>query len=161
MRDNGRRSIVLPLASALAAVTLAFPAQAQSGACKPTVESNRQIVLDFYRTGLIELQPRVAFARYMSADFIEHKADVPEGTREAVSTYLAALIKSVPEPRWEVLRTVAEGDLVFLHARFTPAPGAPIYAVADLFRLKNCLIVEHWDVVAGPPEKQLNPHSRF
>jgi predicted SnoaL-like aldol condensation-catalyzing enzyme len=111
--------------------------------------------------GLVERQPHAAFERYMSADFVEHKPDVPDGTREAVATYLAGLIKSVPEPRWEVLRTVAEGDLVFLHARFTPAKGAPPYAVADLFRLKNCQIVEHWDVVAGPPERQLNPRPRF
>ena len=34
---------------------------------------------------------------------------------------LRQLIKELPDARWEVLRTVAEGDLVFLHARFTPA----------------------------------------
>jgi predicted SnoaL-like aldol condensation-catalyzing enzyme len=97
----------------------------------------------------------------MSADFIDHKPDVEGGTRAGVAAYLEALIKNVTQARWEILRTVAEGDLVFLHARFTPAPGASPYAVADVFRLKDCQIVEHWDVVAGPPETQLNPHPRF
>ena len=136
-------------------------AQAPEPSCVPSAEANRRIVLDFYRTGLVGLQPRAAFDRYVSADFVEHKPDVPGGTREAVIAYLEALIRSVPEPRWQVLRTVAEGDLVFLHASFTPAPGSRAYAVADVFRLKDCRIVEHWDVVAGPPDKQLNPHSRF
>jgi predicted SnoaL-like aldol condensation-catalyzing enzyme len=51
--------------------------------------------------------------------------------------------------------------MVFLHARFTPAAGAPPYAIADIFRLKGCKIVEHWDVVAPPPKQQRNPHPRF
>jgi predicted SnoaL-like aldol condensation-catalyzing enzyme len=51
--------------------------------------------------------------------------------------------------------------MVFLHARFTPAAGAPAYALADVFRVRNCRIAEHWDVVAPPPREQRNPHSRF
>lgn len=146
----------------VAAMVVALPVQAvHSAECRPSAETNRRVVLDFYRTGLIGLQPRAAFDRYVSPDFVEHKPDVEGGTREAVATYLETLVKSAPKPSWEILRTVAEGDLVFLHARFTPAPGAPAYAVADLFRLKDCRIVEHWDVVAGPPERQLNPNSRF
>lgn len=157
--EISRRTLLAILTATGAASAGPFAQGATTLTCEP--EANRRIVLDFYRMGLVELQPRTAFERYMSADFVEHKPDVPSGTREAVAAYLEALIKSVPDPRWEVLRTVAEGDFVFLHARFTPAKGAPAYAVAELFRLKNCQIVEHWDVVAGPPERQLNPHPRF
>ena len=124
-------------------------------------EANRQVVLAFYTEGLIKLQPRAAFERYVSDDFVEHKPDVPLGTKEATITFLEGLIKEVPKPSWEVVRTVAEGDLVFLHASFTPAPGAPAYAIADVFRLRDGKIVEHWDVVAPPVKQQLNPHSRF
>lgn len=122
---------------------------------------NRDVVLAFYNEGLVDLQPAAAFAKYMADDFVEHKPDVPHGTRDASATYLAELIANVPQPRWEVLRTIAEGDLVFLHARFTPAPNAPAYAIADVFRLRDCKIVEHWDVVAGPPQEPRNPHPRF
>jgi len=146
----------------LLAVLLAGPVgAAPAPACQPSAETHRRIVLDFYRTALVGLRPREAFERHVSPDFVEHKPDVAGGSREATVAYLEALIASVPRPRWEVLRTVAEGDLVFLHATFTPAPGAPPYAIADLFRLKDCRIVEHWDVVAGPPAKQLNPNPRF
>jgi predicted SnoaL-like aldol condensation-catalyzing enzyme len=75
--------------------------------------------------------------------------------------FLSELIKSMPDPKWEVLRFVADGDPVALHARFTPAPKAPAYAIADFFRLKDCKIVEHWDAVAGPPAEQINPNARF
>ncbi|MEZ5891615.1 MAG: nuclear transport factor 2 family protein [Parvularculaceae bacterium] len=122
---------------------------------------NRNIVVSFYKEALVDLHPRAAFERYMSPDFIEHKPDVPEGTREATIAFLEALIADMPSPHWEIVRTIAEGDMVFLHARFSPAEGAPDYAIADIFRLQDCLIAEHWDVVAGPPEAPQNPNSRF
>lgn len=127
----------------------------------PALEANRQVVLDFYKQGLTGLEPRAAFERYVSPDFVEHKPDVPEGTRDATVTFLEGLIREMPAPRWEVVRTIAEGDLVFLHARFTPADGAPPYAIADVFRIRGGKIVEHWDVVAGPVASSPNPHARF
>lgn len=149
------------LMSACAASLLAgctAPAPAPPG---PDLEANRAVVLAFYKEALADKQPLTAFARHMTADFVEHKPDVEAGTREATAAFLDALIKELPDARWEVLRMVAEGDLVFLHARFTPAVGAPPYAIADLFRLRDGRIVEHWDVVAGPPAQALNPNSRF
>ena len=138
------------------------PRQFNSAArCDGSPEANRRAVLAFYREGLIELRVRSAFERFVTADFIEHKHDVPTGTRDATAAYLEQLIKRAPQPRWEILRTIAERDMVFLHARFTPAPGAPAYAVADVFRMRDCKIVEHWDVVAAPPKEQLNPNPRF
>lgn len=129
--------------------------------CDNSPASNRRIVLAFYTDGLIDRQPRQAFERYMAPGFVEHKPDVPLGTREAAATFLEELIAEMPQPRWDVMRTIAEGDLVFLHARFTPAEGAPAYAIADIFRLKECKIVEHWDVVAPPPKDQRNSNPRF
>ena len=129
--------------------------------CDGSIEANRRAVLAFYNEGLVGLQPRMAFQSYMSPDFVEHKPDVPQGTRDAAATFLEQLITNLPQARWEVVRTIAEGDMVFLHGKFTPAPGAPAYAIADVFRLKNCKIAEHWDVVAPPPKDQRNPYSRF
>jgi predicted SnoaL-like aldol condensation-catalyzing enzyme len=129
--------------------------------CDGSAEANRRIVLAFYNEGLVGLQPRAAFERYMTPQFVEHKPDVPQGTRDATATFLEQLIANVPQPRWEVVRTIAEGDLVFLHGRFTPAAGAPAYAIADVFRLDDCKIAEHWDVVAPPPMEQQNPNPRF
>lgn len=124
-------------------------------------EANRQVAPQFYRQALIERQSAEAFQRFVSANFTLHKPDVETGTREATAAHLEGLIRSKPNPRWEALRTAADADLVFLHARFTPAPGAPAHAIADVFRLKPCKIAEHWDVVAPPPKDQRNPNPRF
>ena len=129
--------------------------------CEPTVELSRNLVLSFYKKALIDKQPRAAFEQYVSPEFVEHKPDVPSGRRDAVADFLEGLIKELPNAKWEILRTVAEKDFVFLHARFTPTPGAPPFAIADLFRIKDCRIVEHWDVVGPPRDGQPNSNSRF
>lgn len=121
----------------------------------------REVVLDFYREALLEKQVRAAFERHAAADFVEHKADVPEGTRDATVRYLEQLVAELPAARWEIVRALADGDFVFLHAKFTPAPGAEPYAIADVFRVRDGRIAEHWDVVAPPPKGAVNPYSRF
>jgi predicted SnoaL-like aldol condensation-catalyzing enzyme len=120
-----------------------------------------QLVSDFYRQALIEKQPKDAFERFVAPDFVEHKPDIALGTREAAAEFLGGIIRDVPAARWEILRVIADGDMVALHARFTPAPGAGEYAIADFFRVKDCKIVEHWDVVAGPVKDAVNPNGRF
>jgi predicted SnoaL-like aldol condensation-catalyzing enzyme len=144
---------------ALAAATAAAAAPAPQ--CAGDTAANRQVVRDFYTLGLVERQPAQAFAKYVAADFVEHKPDVAPGTREATAAFLVGIIRDVPTARWEILRVIADGDLVALHARFTPAPGAPEYALADFFRVKDCKIAEHWDVVAGPVKGAVNPNGRF
>jgi predicted SnoaL-like aldol condensation-catalyzing enzyme len=129
--------------------------------CRPGVEASRDLVVAFYEQALVDKQPRAAFEKSVSRDFVEHKPDVPDGSRSDVVDFLENLVAELPDARWEILRTVAEPNLVFLHARFLPAPGAPPYAIADVFRIEDCRIVEHWDVVGPPRDGQPNPNSRF
>jgi predicted SnoaL-like aldol condensation-catalyzing enzyme len=144
--------------SGLVGCTSLNQSTAKSG--EPTRDP-KAVVLDFYQVALGQKQVRPAFERFTSSTFVEHKPDVPVGDRESTIRYLEELVVSLPDAQWEVVRTIAEGDWVFLHAKFVPAPGAPPYAIADVFRVQNGLIVEHWDVVAGPPKDPVNPHSRF
>lgn len=151
--------VVLLLAtSSWAAAPSARPTAA---ACTASAQANRQLVLDFYERGLLDRKPREAFERYMSEGFVEHKPDVPEGTRLAAIVFLEGLIQQLPEARWNVLRSAAQDDLVFVHATFTPAPGAPAFVLADVFRVEGCRIVEHWDVVAAPRPDMPNPNPRY
>ena len=129
--------------------------------CREGEGVNRHVALTFYRRALITKDVRGAFEAFMTPTFIEHKPDVSGGTREATILFLEGLMKEVPNARWDVVRSVADGDMVAIHARFQPAPGAPEYAIADFFRLENCRIVEHWDVVAPPATAKGNPNPRF
>lgn len=129
--------------------------------CSSTAAENRAIVQRFYETALVQRQVRRGFETFVSPDFIEHKPDVASGDREGAIAMLEGLIRELPEARWEVLRAVADGDIVAIHARATMVPGQPAYAIADFFRVAGCRIVEHWDLVAGPVENARNPRLRF
>lgn len=154
-------SLLSTVGASLALAASPTSATTIGSSCDGSIESNRRTVLAFYNEGLVGRQPQQAFMRHMAPDFIEHKPDIPNGTREETAKFLQQIITDVPDARWEIVRTIAENDMVFLHARFTPAKGAPSYALADVFRLKDCKIVEHWDVVGPPPKEQKNRNSRF
>ena len=154
-----RGSVVLSLA--MLAAHGANAEDLRKTSCVPSTETSRALVMDFYKKALVDKEVRLAFEQYVAPDFVEHKPDIPGGNRDGVIDFLGGVVKDVPEARWEIRRAVADNDLVFLHVRFTPAAGAPAYALADLFRVEGCKIVEHWDVVGPPREGQPNPNSRF
>jgi predicted SnoaL-like aldol condensation-catalyzing enzyme len=128
---------------------------------KAQSQTPKEIVLAFYKLALTDMKPKDAFARYMSADFVEHSADTPGGTAQATVSFLSDLIKKSPQPKWEIVRSIAEGDLVFLHVRFTPAPNASPIVIGEIFRVRGNTITEHWDIIQHAPEHPVNPNSIF
>jgi len=120
----------------------------------------KDTVLAFYKLALEDMKPREAFALYASADFVDHAQSVG-GTAERTLGFLEAMIAQSPQSRWEIVRSAAEDDLVFLHVRYTPAPGAPEIALAEIFRVEDNKLAEHWDVLGFPPETVINPNPRF
>jgi predicted SnoaL-like aldol condensation-catalyzing enzyme len=144
---------------ALAALLMASASSAL--AAEPSRASPKGVVLAFYKLALQDMKPAEAFKRYAGPAFVEHSQDSAGGDAKATVVFLQHLIDTAPHPKWEVIRTLAERDLVFVHARYTAAPGAPEMSVAEIFRVQDGKIVEHWDVISGPPEKIINPNSRF
>jgi predicted SnoaL-like aldol condensation-catalyzing enzyme len=84
-------------------------------------------VLAFYDEGLVTRQPHAAFMRHMAPDFVEHKPDVPDGTREATAACPGQIIADIPAARWEITRTIAERDMVsFMRAHPRHRGGQPM-----------------------------------
>ena len=105
-------------------------------------EKNKALVLEAFDT-LFNKRDYVAAERYWSPDYIQHSAHIEPG-REG----LFNLIKSLPSTlQYEPGTIVAEGDFVIVHGRFSGF-GAPLnWIAADIVRLKDGLLVEHWDVI--------------
>lgn len=129
--------------------------------CKPNAESARRVVEQFYTEALVDRQVRTAFEKYVSTTFVEHKPDIASSDRAGAISFLTSLVAALPTARWEMLRITGDAELVAVHARFRPETGAASYAIADFFRVENCRIVEHWDVVAPPVTNAANPLTRF
>jgi predicted SnoaL-like aldol condensation-catalyzing enzyme len=125
------------------------------------IQSPKEVVIAFYRLALVELRPKEAFAQYAAPDFVEHSADSPGGTAQSTVDFLTGLIKKSPQAKWEIVRVIAEDDMVFLHVRFTPAKGAMPVSVGEIFRVRNGKLAEHWDIIQHAPEHSVNPNSVF
>ena len=108
-----------------------------------TIESkNKALVLEAFNT-LFNKRDYAAAEHYWSPHYIQHSAHIPPG-RDG----LFNLIKSIPPTlRYESGTVVAEGDFVILHGRFSHF-GPPVnWIVADIVRIKDGVLVEHWDVI--------------
>jgi predicted SnoaL-like aldol condensation-catalyzing enzyme len=91
-----------------------------------------------------------AAERFWSPNYIQHSAHIPPG-REG----LLALIKGVPDNfHYENGLTVANGDYVLLHGRFTGLGLPANWIVVDIVRLENGQLAEHWDVIQDEVTKE-------
>ena len=103
---------------------------------------NKAIVLEAFET-LFNKRDYTTAERYWSPDYVQHSAHIAPG-REG----LFSLIKSIPPTlKYEPGTIVAEGDFVIVHGRFSGI-GLPVnWIAADILRIKNGILVEHWDVI--------------
>jgi predicted SnoaL-like aldol condensation-catalyzing enzyme len=108
-----------------------------------TANRNKSIVLEAFET-LFNKRDYIKASSYWSPDYIQHSAHIPPG-RDG----LFALVQNVPTAmRYENQLIVAEGEFVMLHGRFSGlGPGAPNWVVVDIVRMKDGVLVEHWDVI--------------
>lgn len=81
--------------------------------------------------------------RYWSPHYIQHSAHIKPG-REG----LFDLTKSLPPTlKYEPGVIVAEGDFVIVHGRFSDFGQPANWIAADILRIENGILMEHWDVV--------------
>jgi predicted SnoaL-like aldol condensation-catalyzing enzyme len=103
---------------------------------------NKALVLEAFDT-LFNKRDYATAERYWSPNYIQHSAHIEPG-REG----LFNLIKSVPRTlKYEPGVIVAEGDFVIVHGRFS-GNGRPVnWIAADVVRIADGVLVEHWDVL--------------
>jgi len=142
--------------AALAACALAL---VSARAPETLTTRNRAVVTDFARLFYTERKVRAAFERYVAADYIQHNPGILDG-REAAIAMLEPKF-SAPSASFDVKRILVDGDMAMIHLRGRPSPDNPGGAVADIYRLKDGRIVEHWDVLQPIQTQTVNPHPYF
>jgi predicted SnoaL-like aldol condensation-catalyzing enzyme len=112
-------------------------------------ERNKALVLEAFDT-LFNKRDYAVAERYWSPDYIQHSAHIEPG-REG----LFNLIKGMPPTlQYEAGTMVADGDVVIVHGRFSGF-GAPVnWIAADILRLEDGLLAEHWDVIQDEATKE-------
>lgn len=155
-----RRAINGALLAALGAGFLAaMPAHAQESEA-PCTMTAREVLDEFIPLFFEQRNATLAFETWVHPDYINHNPFAQTG-RDAAVNFLQPFFDANPDARYIVHRVIADGDLVAVHneARFDPN-GQP-NAVVDIFRVEDCKIVEHWDVVQPVPEQSMNDNGMF
>lgn len=105
-------------------------------------ENNKTIVLKAFDT-LFNQRDYTAAERFWSPNYIQHSAHIEPGRAG-----LFNLIKSLPSTlKYEPGVVVAEGDFVIIHGRFSDFGLPANWIAADIVRIEDGILVEHWDVI--------------
>ena len=121
-----------------------------------TVESkNKTLVLEAFDT-LFNKRDYAAAEKFWSPHYIQHSAHIAPG-REG----LFDLIKSLPPTlKYEPGTIVAEENFVIVHGRFSDF-GLPVnWIAADIVRIKDGVLVEHWDVIQDEAKQEQSKSGR-
>ena len=111
-------------------------------------KQNKTLVLEAFDT-LFNKRDYVAAERFWSDRYIQHSAHIPSG-RDG----LFNLVRGLPATlRYENHLIVAEGDYVVCHGRFSGIGRPAAWIAADVVRLENGKLAEHWDVLQDEASK--------
>ena len=103
---------------------------------------NKALVLKAFDT-LFNKRDYAAAQQFWSPDYIQHSAHIQPG-REG----LFGLVKAAPPNlHYENALITASGDYVMLHGRFCNVGQPADWIVADIVRIEDGLLAEHWDVI--------------
>ena len=121
-------------------------------------ENNKEIIIAF--TNASNDRNYTAIEQYVAENIIEHRPSVQSG-RNSTIQFLQSLANAFPDFHTNIDHIVAEGDrvVVFTTTNGTHegecvfAPGIPptgkqlSFKTADMYRISNGQLVEHWDVI--------------
>ena len=105
-------------------------------------EKNKDLVLKAFDT-LFNKRDYAAAETLWSPRYIQHSAHIEPG-RDG----LFNLVKSIPATlKYESGLIIAEDNFVIVHGRFS-GMGLPVnWIAADVLRIENGVLAEHWDVI--------------
>jgi len=116
---------------------------------------NKALVLEAFET-LFNKRDYAAAEQFWSPNYIQHSAHIAPG-RDG----LFNLIKGMaPTLKYEPGVIVADGDLVIVHGRFSGF-GAPVnWIAADIIRIEDSVLIEHWDVIQDEAAQEQSKSGR-
>ena len=115
---------------------------------KTTPKQNKALVLEAFDL-LFNKRDYAGAERYWSDRYIQHSAHIAPG-RDG----LFNLIHTLPDTlKYENHLILAEGDFVIAHGRFSGNGRPAAWIAADIVRMEDGKLAEHWDVLQDEATK--------
>ena len=107
-----------------------------------TPDQNKALVLEAFGL-LFNKRDYAAADRYWSDRYIQHSAHIAPG-RDG----LFNLLRTLPDTlKYENQLIIAEGEYVIAHGRFSGHGRSASWVAADIVRMEDGKLAEHWDVL--------------
>ena len=105
-------------------------------------KKNKELVLKGFDT-LFNKRDYAAAEKFWAPNYIQHSAHIAPGRQRRFN-----LVRNAPPTlKYEHGTIVADGDFVIVHGRFS-GMGLPVnWIAADILRIKDGVMAEHWDVI--------------
>ena len=118
-------------------------------------------VTGLYLEGIRDGNVREAVERYTGDRYTQHSTGVADGVEGFVS-FFEPFIERNPDRDIRLVRSIVDGNHVFVHAYQDINNGEAKWVTTDLFDTDdNDKIVEHWDVIAAySDEPSVNGHTQ-
>ena len=107
-----------------------------------TEERDKALVPKAFDT-LFTKRDFAAAQRFWSPDYIQHSQYVEPG-RDGLFEFVKA---APPDMHHEIALIIADGDYAMVHVRLSNVGQPANRIVADILRIEDGLLVEHWDVM--------------
>jgi predicted SnoaL-like aldol condensation-catalyzing enzyme len=131
------------------------------------LDRNTKTAIAYYTLAFNDGLPRLAVQRYVGVDtngnktYTQHNPFAQDGP-DAFIAFVEFFKALFPDLHVEIVRTIAQCDLVMTHAHVTTGPADLGNAAMDIFRFdRTGRIVEHWDAVQPVEENSANDNTQF
>jgi predicted SnoaL-like aldol condensation-catalyzing enzyme len=120
--------------------------------------ANRRKAVEYY-TALWAGDVDLAMDAHLSAEYREHQY-VADFTRAGMARYVRARREAYPDHKIVIHHVISDGDYVFLFVEENLGDGED-FARAELFRVADGAIVEHWGGHVHDEKNRKNPNGTF
>lgn len=131
------------------------------------LDRNVRTVVSYYTLAFNAGEPELAVDKFVGVDengdklYIQHNPFAEDGA-DAFIAFVSAFKTDNPDLHVDIVRTIAQCDLVVTHSHITIGPDDLGNAAMDIFRLdRKGKIVEHWDAVQPVVKSPLNDNTQF
>lgn len=139
--------------------TLSKPIYGNPDTSADSAESER-VVLEYMKMGQEPGRLVEALETFLADDFVQHAGRIPPGKQGSID-YLSGLAEGRANDNRtsHFARVISDGDLVLVHRLVTSDSNPRGTVFADLYRVRNGQVTEHWDVVQQVPEFSVSGRS--